>query len=331
MRVQKNPQQQREPEEITSRDSLHQRADQTSEIMPSTEAPHRNSIRRGTGPRTLVGKQRSKHNATKHGIFSSVAVLKSESRTEYESLLNGLWETLLPEGRLEELLVEKLATIAWRHRRLLIAEGAEIQKGTDFVEWDQRNQEQQEAEETQSSSLLQFNGGLMREVRNPDVLERCLELLADLRQGLETDGFNETWDTSILEKIYGDNDRSHCAETLYHDYIIWSKTAVASEEERQREGYAAPEQCKQNMLHCIDGEVRHLKRYQKTRASVEANRTKLEVLRRSVPESPELDRLLRYEASLERAFDRALSQLERLQRMRKGQPVAPRIDVNLSA
>ena len=35
----------------------------------------------------------------------------------------------------------------------------------------------------------------------------------------------------------------------------------------------------------------------------------------------ELDYLLRYEASLERNFDRTLGQLERLQRMRLGHPV----------
>ena len=66
------------------------------------------------------------------------------------------------------------------------------------------------------------------------------------------------------------------------------------------------------------------------RASIESDRTKLEILRRSVPDSSGLDRLLRYETSLERTFDRTLSQLERQQRMRRGQPVAPRIDVHVS-
>ena len=47
-----------------------------------------------------------------------------------------------------------------------------------------------------------------------------------------------------------------------------------------------------------------------------APKQKLEELCRNVPEAPRLDRLLRYEASLERAFDRTLNQLERLQRMR---------------
>jgi hypothetical protein len=50
----------------------------------------------------------------------------------------------------------------------------------------------------------------------------------------------------------------------------------------------------------------------------------------SVPESSRLDRLLRYSASLERQFDRTLRQLERLQRMRKGQPVLPTLDIKLT-
>jgi hypothetical protein len=83
---------------------------------------------KATGPRTEQGKQRASRNATKHGVLSKVVVLKGESRDEYEKLLTGLRETLQPEGTLEELLVEKLAALAWRHRRLLLAESAEIRK-----------------------------------------------------------------------------------------------------------------------------------------------------------------------------------------------------------
>ncbi|HEX2713116.1 MAG TPA: hypothetical protein VHM88_13035, partial [Candidatus Acidoferrales bacterium] len=160
------------------------------------------------------------------------------------------------------------------------------------------------------------------------VLECCLELLAELRQGIEEGGFDEERDTAILRQIYGST--NHLRKTLRDFYWIWFHTSEVSEEERQREGYATPEQCKQNVLHQIDAEVRHLKRYRKARASVEADRTKLEILRRSVPAPPHLDCLLRYEAGLERAFDRTLSQLERLQRMRLGQPVPPPVKVELS-
>jgi hypothetical protein len=46
--------------------------------------------RRSTGPRTEVGKQRSKLNAVKYGIFSSVLLLGSESRQEFNGLVSGL-------------------------------------------------------------------------------------------------------------------------------------------------------------------------------------------------------------------------------------------------
>jgi hypothetical protein len=63
---------------------------------------------------------------------------------------------------------------------------------------------------------------------------------------------------------------------------------------------------------------------------MESERTKLEILRRKVPESEKLDRLLRYETSLERAFDRTLTQLELAQRIRKGQPLLPQLEVKHS-
>jgi hypothetical protein len=103
--------------------------------IPKSPAPAENEARlsslprRAGGPRTPKGKERSKHNALKHGLFSKAVLLKDEPRDEYESLLNGLRDHLQPVGTLEILLVDRLATLFWRHRRLLIAEGAEIQKG----------------------------------------------------------------------------------------------------------------------------------------------------------------------------------------------------------
>ncbi len=176
--------------------------------------------------------------------------------------------------------------------------------------------------------MFKDNSGWIRKIQNPDVLERCLELLAELRQEIEIHGFEPERDISILGKIYGG--RNRLRETPYDAYETWHHTSIASEEERQREGYASPEQCKENILREIDNEVRYLKRYRKAQASIEGDRAELESLRRLVPESPALDRLLRYEASLERAFDRTLNQLERLQRMRLGQPVPPPVKVELS-
>ena len=46
--------------------------------------------------------------------------------------------------------------------------------------------------------------------------------------------------------------------------------------------------------------------------------------------SPKLDVLLRYETTLDRAIDRALTQLERYQRMREGEPVPPPVSLSIS-
>jgi hypothetical protein len=285
---------------------------------------------KATGPRTKQGKQTSSRNATKHGIFSKVIVLSSESKTEYEAVLAGLRETLQPEGTLEELLVEKLATLVWRQRRLLLAESAEIRKNTEFVESDQRNQEREAAQRISSMSGLLCGRGLIGNTHNRHVLEQCLQGLAHLRKGVEEVGFRPDQDTLILRKLYGDRELSRLGTDLYDMYETFLQLAKIPEEERERKEYFSPAECRQIVLEKIDKEIRRIKRDQKARASIETARTQLEILCRNVPDAPGLDRLLRYEASLERTFDRTLIQLERLQRMRLGQSVLPPIKIDIS-
>src|SRR4029077_17632832 len=125
---------------------------------------------KATGPRTKQGKQRASLNSTKHGIFSKAVVLEGEARAEFEAVLTGLQETLQPKGTLEEILVEKLATITWRQRRLLVAEGAEIRKNMEFVELDQRLRQREEAENLARLSGPLNKHSLIPNIGNPDVL-----------------------------------------------------------------------------------------------------------------------------------------------------------------
>jgi hypothetical protein len=92
-----------------------------------------------TGPRTAEGKANASKNAIKHGIFSNAILLKSESRSEYDSLLNGLHEYFKPVGMFEEVLVEKLAVLIWRYRRLVNTETSEIQGGGFTLELDSKD------------------------------------------------------------------------------------------------------------------------------------------------------------------------------------------------
>jgi hypothetical protein len=49
----------------------------------------------------------------------------------------------------------------------------------------------------------------------------------------------------------------------------------------------------------------------------------------SLPPTEATDKLLRYEAHLDRQLYRAMDQLERLQRQRRGETVPPPLNVNL--
>lgn len=67
-------------------------------------------------------------NALKHGILSRLVVLPHENRYEYDQVLAALIAEHQPAGMTEHHLVEELAGIMWRQRRVLQAEGATINR-----------------------------------------------------------------------------------------------------------------------------------------------------------------------------------------------------------
>jgi hypothetical protein len=291
-----------------------------------------------TGPRTEVGKKRSSKNATKSGIFSRLALLEGESRSELQSMREGLRNALQPGDDFEELLLDKMVTDLWLLRRVYLAEAAEIEKNTVFVEFDRRRKEQKEAEEIsqrrQAGQVDVFaleSIGLIWNIQNPDILQRCIESLVELRQGIKTNGFDEEQDCSLLKTIYGDADRPHFRRMLQDEYLIRLDVSRATEGEKAREGCPTPEECKQSVLGEIGAEIKRLKQYQGQQELIESRRRKVEIHRQSVPDSPRLDRLLCYKTSLERSFDRTSIQYEHAQRMRKGQLVLPPIKVDISS
>src|SRR5262245_55752351 len=86
----------------------------------------------------------------------------------------------------------------------------------------------------------------------------------------------------------------------------------------------SPEQTREALIEILTQEIQA--RRKEIRAHTQrVNKAKELALRvAQVPESPTLDRMMRYEASLERAFFRCLHELHRLQAARAGVPVPPR-------
>ena len=279
---------------------------------------------KGTGPRTESGKQRASRNALKQGIFSKAVVLKGESRAEYERFRAGLRKAREPQDEMEALLVDKLAMFTWRLRRVLVAESGEIRKNAEFIEWDQQNQRTSLDDTT---ALL--IGNLLGRINDPDVLQECIRLLSDLKRGIETRGVSLQRDRVQLYLLYGDRNDFRLRHDLYHLYVAADLSAQLTEEDRAHIGSPSPEEYREKLLQDIEREICRLQQYGKDWASIETARTQAEVLCASIPDAEGLNRIMRYEASLERGFDRTLAQLERLQRMRLGQPVLPAIKLDI--
>jgi hypothetical protein len=72
-------------------------------------------------------------NALKHGVLSRHVVLPHEDRSEYDALRDALVVEHQPSGATELHLIEELAGILWRKRRVLMAEAAKINEGLKSV------------------------------------------------------------------------------------------------------------------------------------------------------------------------------------------------------
>jgi hypothetical protein len=203
-------------------------ASPNSQATPLSEAMVRPEKKKSGGPRTAMGKARSRMNAFKHGIFSDVILREDGSPPEFQVLLQGLRSELNPQGVLESILVEKLATLIWRLRRLLELDNAIMAQVLSC------------AKQPEDTCLESSGTTYTLRIESPERAEK-------IRKILEAERLKDLNDPRYLKRL---------------------------QEHFDQQGYR-------------------------------------------------LQSILRYEASLERAFDRTLSQLERLQRIRLGEFVPP--------
>lgn len=85
---------------------------------PKASAGAKPKRKRGGGPKTEAGKWAVAKNALKHGLLSSGGLMKDEDVYLSVSFGIALEEDLAPEGELERLLAGRIASCAWRLRRV---------------------------------------------------------------------------------------------------------------------------------------------------------------------------------------------------------------------
>lgn len=258
------------------------------------EANRRNALK-STGPKSPEGKATVRRNALKHALCAREVVISggvcTEDQAEFDALFVRLHDDLQPAGALEFALVEDIAICRWRRRRLLRFENGTIRHQVDS-----------------GIRSLRETYRLMGAIPPADSswgVALLLEWLGAIRAHVEAHGQLTTQHRGWMKERFG-----------------WTSDATASE------GPNA-DAVKALILQRLDAEADKVKRLQPKLQ--EAERPALEIMRArgALPKKAALDKLLRYEAMNDRQLYRAINQLERLQRQRKGDFVPAPIKIDL--
>ena len=156
--------------------------------------------------------------------------------------------------------------------------------------------------------------GLMYKTENPAIRDKCLECLAAIKAELSKDDF----DLDLLSRLFA---------VVYGGYASGHMSYLR---ELRQEGNAIPSPTKEDWLEDSSRVRARLLLEEEAQKKIECGRVELRRLSKYVPDSPNLERFIRYETQASREFDRTLNRLERLQRMRLGQPPPPTLNVNVS-
>src|SRR5215510_729773 len=94
---------------------------------------NRLNARRSSGPITQEGKKRARMNALRHGLTAKNIVIGDEDPKEFEDLRTKLDHDLQPKTALEGELLERLAGLLWRLRRVPAIEAAIVKARQDEI------------------------------------------------------------------------------------------------------------------------------------------------------------------------------------------------------
>ena len=120
-----------------------------------------------TGPKTAEGIANCKYNATKHGLSGAQIVIKGEDPADYDAARAAFFTQYVPEGIVEEILVERLAQSSWKLQR---AERVEARLTAELGETDIYNDDEARRK---FSAFLRHRNSIARANR---------EALAELRR-----------------------------------------------------------------------------------------------------------------------------------------------------
>ncbi len=248
----------------------------------------------------------TRFNALRHGVLSRYSVLPWEDVGEYEALVSALVAEHVPVGPTEEHLVEELAGIFWRKRRLRLAEGAVFRRGLAGTIAPTRG--------TVRAALahLDVSDGTERPL---DAIQATTGETADELRDLQEDEAMTRRAIDLLDS--GRKDRYQAAlQAVREDTREWWEECLHRDSDELDEEEEPP-----------TADADGFRRFLETKILPWYATRKKELLNRPLIrdqvfgealEPVKLERLSRYEVHLDRKLERTLAMLVRLRQFRTG-------------
>jgi hypothetical protein len=276
------------------------------------------------GLRTTVGKARSSQNALKHGLLARTLILEGESASEFKRLLTDLNRDWRPQGAHERYLVETLATVNWRERRLLIAERALISRTGPFVGIRGRSEYALPMQRPLAGydparpdeKLVKFYGAIQR-------LNKLKKTLENVQEGTVLDfGFYAEIALDLCE-IYGNLGRT-CGQPA----IIRRITEILANESTPLDDKSARAETDERVAKLLSALVWEVLRFDLAADEYKYRDALLNSQASLLLPQEHLDRLVRYETHISRLKERTIRQLERAQDRRRATSINTTIDLD---
>lgn len=296
------------------------------------EANRKNALQ-STGPKTVEGKQVVKFNALKHGLLSKEIIINDgegqEDGKAFQDLHFQLTNDLQPVGVLEEILVEKIAICYWRLKRAVRTETGEIRRRLDTFSWSELM-----AKADQFRSDKQFaplTKDFSRFLKSSIGISHLLTTLQNILEDVKTTGSLSEHSEKSLINNFDSQEGSFAELCLVYSMMAKKGPQIASEDPEDAKNIPEPSTCKDLLVGIVKNEINALELTKKLVVDNEELRADASFASHSLPPPPEMDRILRYETTIERQLYRAMAQLERLQRQRKGEMIPPPINLDVSS
>ena len=246
----------------------------------------------------------ARFNALRHGVLSQYTILPWEDGEEYRALLGAIVKEHEPQGPTEEHLVEELAGVIWRKRRLRIGERAAhhraLKRRTDPFR------------ETAKAALIHLGGDVENESVSDAITATAEQTTADLAD-LESD---QAMTEEALRLLDGKSPTgySRALAALREDTREWWEEQLTWEPDDYDKDQTPYRADAESLKRFLESEV--LPWYEKRQRELDYRPLIRAQAFGEAVEPDRLERLARYEVHLDRKLERTVAMLLKLQELR---------------